>query len=104
MLLRGIICLVALLAMTKAQSAWAPKEQVNAVTRETQKSGNRPGRITLVWWMPPEFWKLAMLATGTVPTDKVDEAVARLEDANVFLVIDGKINPLAIDYTTPADL
>ena len=103
-LFRAIICVLALLATPIAHSAWAPKEQLNAVTRETQKTGNRAGRLTLVWWMPPEFWKLAMLATGTLPADKVDEAVARMEDANVFLVIDGKINPLGIDYTTPADL
>jgi hypothetical protein len=55
--------------------------------------------------MPPEFWKITLLAGGDVPVDKIDQSVASIDDANVFLVIDGRIGGFgAIDYTVPSDL
>lgn len=86
-------------------SAWTPKEQFNSSTRETQKAGNCAGRLTVAWWMPPEFWKITLLASGDVPVDKIDQSVASIEDVNVFLIIDGRIGGFgAIDYTVPSDL
>jgi len=101
---RALISLILVLAST-AYSAWTPKEQLNAIARETQKSGNRAGRFTLVWWMPPEFWKITLRASADVPANKIEEIVSGLNGVNVFLVADGKIGMAGtIDYTPPADL
>jgi hypothetical protein len=101
---RALISLILVLAGA-AYSAWTPKEQLNAIARETQKSGNRAGRFTLVWWMPPEFWRITLLASADVPAKKIEETVSGLNGANVFLVADGKIGtPGTIDYTSPEDL
>jgi hypothetical protein len=82
-----------------------PKEQVNGIVRETQKQGNRSGRITLVWWIPAEFWRAALRATGTVPIDRINEAVKALSDVNVFMVIDAKVGAFAtMDYVPAAEL
>jgi hypothetical protein len=88
---RTIVCLLGLVFAGVVHSAWIPKEQFNSITRETQKAGNRGGRLTVVWWMPPEFWKITLLASGDVPVDKIDQSVASIEDVNVFLIIDGRI-------------
>jgi hypothetical protein len=82
-----------------------PKQQLNAIVRETQKQGSRSGRITVVWWMPTEFWQAALRANGTVPADKINEAVAALSDVNVFLLVDAKVGALAVvDYTPATEL
>ncbi|MFL6515490.1 MAG: hypothetical protein ACJ8M1_10760 [Chthoniobacterales bacterium] len=82
-----------------------PKQQLNAIVRETQKQGSRAGRITVVWWMPTEFWQAALRANGTVPADKINEAVAALSDVNVFLLVDAKVGALAVvDYAPAAEL
>src|SRR3954465_958770 len=82
-----------------------PKQQLNAIVRETQKQGSRAGRITVVWWMPTEFWQTALRANGTVPADEINEAIAALSDVNVLLLVDAKIGALAVmDYTPAADL
>jgi hypothetical protein len=102
---RVIVFLLGLVLSGAAQSAWTPKEQFNSITRETQKAGNRAGRFTVVWWMPPEFWRITLLASGNLPVDKIEQAVASIEDVNVFLVIDGKIGGFgAIDYAASTDL
>ena len=67
------------------------KARLNELNRETQKQGSRASRVTLVWWVPPEFWRAALSASGTVPADKVEQAVAAISDVNVFIVVDGKI-------------
>ena len=75
-------------APLQAQNA---KTKLNDLIRETQKQGARAGRITLVWWAPPEFWRAAMAASGTVPADKIEQAVGSISDVNVFIVVDGKV-------------
>jgi hypothetical protein len=78
-----------------------PKQQLNALVRETQKQGSRPGRITLVWWIPSEFWRVAMRSSGAIPVDKIEEMVSAVSDINVFLIIDAKVGPLATMESVP---
>jgi hypothetical protein len=99
-----VVSLLGLLVL-RPLAADNPKQQLNAIVRETQKQGSRAGRITVVWWMPTEFWQTALRANGTVPADKINEAIAALSDVNVFLLVDAKIGALAVmDYTPAADL
>jgi len=81
------------------------KEQLNAIVRDTQKAGNRAGRITLVWWMPAEFWQAALAAAGTIPATKAQEMVDTISDVNVVAVIDGKVGGFAqVDFVPQAEL
>jgi hypothetical protein len=85
-----------------AQSA---TQRVNAMVRDTQKQGNRAGRFTLVWWIPPEFWRAAMAANGSMPLDKVEEIVSLIRDVNLFSVVDGKFTPLGtMDFVSAEEL
>jgi hypothetical protein len=67
------------------------QQQLNEIVRDTQRQGNRAGRVTLVWWLIPEFWRAAMAASATVPVDKIDEMVTSIRDINVFVIVDAKI-------------
>src|SRR3954462_9277264 len=102
-----VIIVVSLLGLLVLRPVAAdnPKQQLNAIVRETQKQGSRAGRITVVWWMPTEFWQAALRANGTVPADKINEAVAALSDVNVFLLVDAKVGALAVvDYAPASEL
>jgi hypothetical protein len=92
----GIAVALGLTAATCASLlAQNPKTKLNELVRETQKQGSRAGRISLIWWVPPEFWRAAMSVSGTVRADKVEEMVAAISDVNVFIVVDGKIGAFA---------
>lgn len=61
--------------------------------------------MTLVWWIPPEYWRAAFAAMATVPLDKAEEMISSIRDVNVFVVADGKIGAFgAVDYTPAQDL
>lgn len=94
-----MLLLIAAPGWTWAQSA---QERVNAIINETQKQGNRAGRVTIVWWMPTEFWRATGVAEATLTTAQVDEMVAAVQDVIVFAIIDGKLNTLgAGEFTAP---
>src|SRR5438067_3008394 len=103
--LRGIV--FALTLVIPAVSLWPAqnyKEQLNGLIRETQRQGSRAGRVTVVWWIPTEFWRAALSASGTVPPDKIQEMVASISDVNVFIVIDAKAGGLSVDYVPETEL
>jgi len=78
---------------------------MNAIVRETEKIGNRAGRVTLVWWIPAEFWQAALTAAGTIPADKVKEIVGTISDINVVAVVDGKVGGLGqVEFVPQAEL
>ena len=99
------VLLIALaFAIGERAAGQTPKQQLNEIVRDTQKQGNRAGRSTLVWWMLPEFWRLALISSGTLPADKVEEMVSSIRDVNVFAVVDVKISGFSADYTKPEEL
>lgn len=99
------ILLVALaFALGERTAGQTPKQQLNEIVRDTQKQGNRAGRSTLVWWMLPEFWRLALASSGTLPADKIEEMVSSIRDVNVFAVVDVKISGFSAEYTKPEEL
>lgn len=98
--------IVLLLALTCAsRAAQRPQEQLNAIVRDTQKQGTRSGRLTLVWWIPPEFWRVAFAASASVPMDKAEELISSIRDVNVFAVFDAKVGVFGSgDFTSALDL
>ncbi|MGH8101115.1 MAG: hypothetical protein ACREIW_07445 [Chthoniobacterales bacterium] len=103
---RSAFPIILLLALTCAsQAAERPQEQLNAIVRETQKQGTRSGRLTLVWWIPPEFWRVAFAASASVPMDKAEELISSIQGVNVFAVFDAKVSAFgAGDFTSAVDL
>ena len=47
---------VALLMAVGVAPVCAQAISLQELVRETQKQGNDPGRITIAWWLPEEFW------------------------------------------------
>jgi len=74
--------------------AETPQQHLSAIIRDTQKQGNRAGRMTLVWWMPTEFWRTAAVANGTLTAAQIDEMTNAVRDIIVFAIIDGKVGGL----------
>ena len=33
---------------------------ISELIKETQRTVNEPGKFTLVWWIPTEFWDVAL--------------------------------------------
>jgi hypothetical protein len=100
------LCAIATLWVTTASvRAQKPQEKLHAIVRDTQKEGSRAGRVTIVWWLVPEFWRTSLAANGSLPADKIEEMVRSIQDVNIFAIIDGKVGVFgAANFLSPEEI
>jgi hypothetical protein len=73
--------------------AQEPKVELNALIQETQKMGNEPNSMMLVWWIPEEFWEVAMAQDPTVTPEAAQQLRDAVKPYVLVAVVDGKIGP-----------
>lgn len=95
-----LVCsLTALLICAPAAATAQSAPSLNDLIRETQKQSDDPGRITIAWWLPDEFWRLSARQNGGGATAQVEEMVKVLQPYLVVAVVDGKVGPLGgVDF------
>lgn len=54
------------------------KVSLNAVVAETQKMSDKVDEMTLVWWIPEEFWQISFAQDPTATEAQVEELVKLL--------------------------
>ncbi|MHC5057648.1 MAG: hypothetical protein ACYTKD_23500 [Planctomycetota bacterium] len=62
-----------------------------ALIKETQMQSEDPGKMTLVWWLPEEFWRASMAQNPGVTKQMVQEIVDTVRPYTMVVVIDGDI-------------
>lgn len=76
---------------------------VNAgtLTDETQKSSDDDDRMSLIWWIPTEFWEASM-GPGS---EDMSEVIAVLDQYTVFAMVDGEIGAFgSVHYVSVEEL
>jgi len=82
--------------------AAAPKINYDALVKETMLFSEDPARVTMVWWLPDEFW-IALFAEANDPnTGERFRAVFR--PYTVFIVVDGKQGALITKYRSKREI
>lgn len=77
----------------------------NAVIAETQKMSDKVDEMTLVWWIPEEFWRISFAQDPTVTEAQVEEFVKVLRPYTLILVVDGKIGAFGgVTYESEATI
>ena len=64
---------------------------LTALIHETQKSSRKPGEITLVWWVPEEFWKASFAQSQSLTATQIDEFLKVVRPNTMIVVVDGKV-------------
>ncbi len=67
-------------------AAQQPAVKLNDLMSDTQKDTPDPDRITMVWWLPDEYWEAVL-------QEEAGEALFVLGAYVVMGVVDGKIGP-----------
>lgn len=81
----------------------ATGQQVNLdkFLTETQISNSDPNSMSLVWWIPIEFWKITLTQDGSMSEEQIDEFLSKLKPYVIFAVVDGEIGPFGgVTYTS----
>ncbi len=80
-----------------AQSSVA---NVDQFIEELQVGSNDTDKMTLVWWIPVEFWDVVLKQSGEMSEEQIVEFTEVISPYAIFLVIDGKVGAFGnISYT-----
>ena len=106
--IRGI-CILALILLSymiiiASISQAGETHDLTAFMNECQKMSTDPGIITIVQWIPDEWWQLTLERAG-VPESRIKEVLDLFEPYSAFIVIHGKISPLGLpSFSSEADI
>jgi hypothetical protein len=98
--LRGISG-TALAIVLSCLSPGARGADVQALIQDTQRMAREPSRLTLVWWIPTEFWDATLRVSPNVTEETRTRISGTMDDYLVFLVISADVGPLG--GITPRD-
>jgi hypothetical protein len=78
---------------------------INALTQETQKMSQKADEITLVWWIPEEYWQVSFARDPNMTVAQAEEFIKVLRPYTVIVVVDGKIGAFGgITYKSEATI
>src|SRR5687767_3356099 len=102
-LLPALLLLSCLLA--PAAAAQAGRIDTNALTEESQKTHPDPDRMTLVWWIPDEFWEATFAQDPSVSKAHADAFLKTVKPYLIFGVVDGKLGAFGgVTYKSEATI
>ena len=64
---------------------------VNALVQETQKMSKSADEMTIVWWIPEEFWQISFSQSPNMTPEQAEEFVTVLRPYMIIVAIDGTI-------------
>lgn len=82
------------------------KVVLNELVRETQKMSDKSGEMTLIWWIPEEFWRISITQGNPNATEEQTEMFLEvLRPYTVLVVVDGKVGQFGgVTYTSEPDI
>jgi hypothetical protein len=67
------------------------------LTQELQRSSNDSG-IVVAWWMPAEFWAVALGNEKSLSAAQMEEVMKILRQYTFIAVVDGEVGGAAVDF------
>ena len=103
-----LLCSFLILTTLLVTLPWAEEiraADIRELAAETQRMSEDPKRGDLAWWIPTEFWRVAILGDGRASEADFARFEKTLSPYLLFVVVDGKIGPFGeMSWTTPEQL
>ena len=78
---------------------------LNDLLNETQKMSEKSGEMTLVWWVPEEYWRVSLAQDPTVTETQVAQIIESLRPYTVFFAVSGTMGPFGgLTFKTEPEL
>ena len=72
-----------------------------ALTQETQRMSQKPDEMTMVWWVPEEFWTASLAQTPGMTSTQVEEFLKVIRPYTMVAVVNGRIGAFGgVTYKT----
>jgi hypothetical protein len=69
--------------------ASAKNVDLQALTQETQRLSQKPDEMTMVWWIPEEFWSASLAQAPNMTSSQVEEFLKVIRPYTMVVVVDG---------------
>ena len=106
--LKWVIVFVAVCLLcegVKIGLAQESKVDLNSLTQETQKISQKADEMTLIWWIPEEFWQVSFTQDPTATEAQSEEFIKILQPYTLIAVVDGKVGAFGgVTYISEADI
>ncbi|UCG51919.1 MAG: hypothetical protein JSW58_17430 [Candidatus Latescibacterota bacterium] len=81
------------------------KVDINALVQEIQKMSDETDEMTLVWWIPEEFWLVSFAQDPSVTETQTQEFLSVLRPYTIIAVVDGTLGPFGgVTYRPEAEI
>ncbi len=92
-ILNSLMVIIGLLgaAVLPAQN----KLDLSAITKDVQQERTGDHRITIVMWIPEQFWRAAIMNSGKVPDDQAEQFLKTVRPYTLVAVVDAKVGTFA---------
>lgn len=81
------------------------KIDLNMLIQETQKMSQETDEMTLIWWIPEEYWQVSFAQDPTTTEAQTEEFLKVLRPYTLIAVVDGKMGAFGgVTYRPEADV
>ncbi len=98
--LRSLLAAALVWGWTPGASAQA---DMNALVNETQRLHQDGARLTLVWWIPNEYWEASAKGSAQSSPQQLRQLIALVERYVIVAVVDGELGALGSVKTRPLE-
>jgi hypothetical protein len=92
---------LALLAVAALPATPVSAATLQDIVRDTQRMENTNGEMTMVWWLPQQFWEESLRANAAMPQAARDQVLGVLGEYVVVAMLRAKAGPLGITDAVP---
>ena len=98
----GILFVCGWMSLSFAQDR---KVDINALVQETQKMSDKSGEMTLIWWIPEEFWRASFDQDPNMTAAQTEEFIKVLRPYMLIVAVDGNIGSFGgVTYKSEATI
>ena len=92
-------------ARSLAREGQQTQVDINALIHETQKMVQKEGELSLVWWIPDDYWRVSFEQDRSMSKAQIEQFLAALRPYTLIGVVEGKIGPLGgVTYKPKAEI
>lgn len=98
-----ILVLTFMLGGSRLTYSQARTIDLTALTQETQMMSRKADELTLLWWIPEEFWRASFAQTQDISPTQVEDFLKVLRPYFVLVAVDGSMGSIGgVTYKSEA--
>ena len=86
-----------------ALAGTAAAANMQELVHETQRMNTDDGQITMVWWLPVQFWEESMKASAAIPDAARRQVVDAMSDYTILVLLRAKAGAGGISDAEPKE-